>query len=174
MLMNLSEVFTSEGSVLEAQYSVAGNVVEIAGEEHKAVKEVPVQITVSHVSNGKAHVIGKGSVAFDLCCDRCLKPRQYDMELDFEVDVYAPNAIPEDMDADEQMFMEGYQLNIEALVDSEIMMQWPMKVLCKPDCKGICMKCGKDLNTGECGCDTFVPDPRMAAIKDIFNANKEV
>ena len=50
----------------------------------------------------------------------------------------------------------------------------PVKVLCKPGCKGICKQCGHNLNEGECGCDTFVPDPRMAAIKDIFNANKEV
>ena len=34
------------------------------------------------------------------------------------------------------------------------------------------MKCGKDLNEGECGCDTFVPDPRMAVFQDIFKANK--
>ena len=50
----------------------------------------------------------------------------------------------------------------------------PVKVLCRPDCKEICKKCGHNLNDGDCGCDTFVPDPRMAAIKDIFNANKEV
>lgn len=174
MLMNLSEVFTSEGSVLTEQFSMTGQPVEIAGEEHIAVKEVPIEIVVSHVSAGKAHVEGKGSVSFELQCDRCLEAVQEDLELSFEMDVYAPNAVPEDLDADEQMFMEGYQLNVKALVDSEIMMQWPMKVLCKPDCKGICMKCGKNLNTGECGCDTFVPDPRMAAIKDIFNANKEV
>lgn len=174
MLMNLSEVFTSEGSVLKEQFSMVGQLVEIAGEEHKAVKEVPIQITVSHVSEGKAHVEGAGMVSYELHCDRCLEAVQEDIELAFEMDVYAPNAVPEGVDADEQMFMEGYQLNIKALVDSEIMMQWPMKVLCKPDCKGICMKCGKNLNTGECGCDTFVPDPRMAAIKDIFNANKEV
>jgi len=35
--------------------------------------------------------------------------------------------------------------------------------------------CGKNLNEGDCGCDQFVPDPRMAAIKDIYDAfNKEV
>ena len=75
---------------------------------------------------------------------------------------------------DEQNFMEGYELNVVNLVNNEILMSWPMKVLCKPQCKGICTVCGKDLNTGECGCDTFVPDPRWAALKDIFNANKEV
>ena len=49
-----------------------------------------------------------------------------------------------------------------------------MKILCKEDCKGLCSVCGKDLNEGKCDCDTFVPDPRMAAIMDIFRENKEV
>ncbi len=43
----------------------------------------------------------------------------------------------------------------------------------KDDCKGICPVCGQNLNEKECGCDTFVPDPRMAVIQDIFK-NKEV
>ena len=49
-----------------------------------------------------------------------------------------------------------------------------MKFLCRPDCKGLCSVCGKDLNEGACGCDTFVPDPRLAAIRDILNGDKEV
>ena len=66
------------------------------------------------------------------------------------------------------------RLNVENLIFNEILMNWPMKVLCKADCKGICKMCGKDLNLGECGCDTFVPSPGLAGIKEIFNANKEV
>ena len=81
----------------------------------------------------------------------------------------------DDEEHENSEFMEGYSFNIESLVSNEVLMNWPMKVLCSNDCKGICMKCGKDLNSGMCECDTFVPDPRMAMIKDIFNANnKEV
>ena len=39
--------------------------------------------------------------------------------------------------------------------------------------EGLCIKCGKNLNEGSCNCDTFVPDPRMTRILDIYNANKE-
>ena len=75
---------------------------------------------------------------------------------------------------DDMNFMEGYHLDVDVLVDNEILLNWPMKILCTESCKGICKVCGKNLNDGDCGCDDFVPDPRMAAIKDIFNANKEV
>ena len=96
------------------------------------------------------------------------------MNLQFSYEVFSPDNLGELEEDDEQNFMEGYELNVVNLVNNEILMSWPMKVLCKPQCKGICTVCGKDLNTGECGCDTFVPDPRWAALKDIFNANKEV
>ena len=105
-------------------------------------------------------------------CSRCLKDVEQKIEFSFSVDVVSPEVPLEE--ADDQTFMEGYQLNVESLFSNEILMSLPTKVLCRPDCKGICRVCGKDLNLGECGCDTFVPDPRMAAIKDIFNANKEV
>ena len=70
--------------------------------------------------------------------------------------------------------MEGYHLDIDGLINNEILLNWPMKVLCNESCKGICKVCGKNLNEGDCGCDDLFPDPRMAAIKDIFNAYKEV
>ena len=89
-----------------------------------------------------------------------LKISEYLKESDFED--------PEKME--EMPFIEGFSLDTDALINNEIIVNWPMKVLCKPDCKGICRVCGKDLNEGDCGCDTFVPDPRMAVIKDIFNA----
>ena len=105
-------------------------------------------------------------------CDRCLKEVQQPVDLQFEIEVYTPDTEVEE--ADYQEFMEQYSLDVEGLISNEILMSLPAKVVCKEDCKGICKVCGNDLNLGECGCDTFVPDPRMAAIKDIFNANKEV
>ena len=70
--------------------------------------------------------------------------------------------------------MEGSCLDTEAFVHNEILVSWPGKILCREDCRGICPVCGRDLNKGDCGCDTFVPDPRMAVIQDIFHADKEV
>ena len=77
-------------------------------------------------------------------------------------------------DEENQDVLEADWLNVEALINSEILINLPEKVLCRPDCRGICSICGHNLNDGECGCDDFVPDPRMAAIKDIFNEKREV
>ncbi len=44
----------------------------------------------------------------------------------------------------------------------------PMQALCKPDCRGLCPVCGADLSDGDCGCDRFTVDPRLAALKQFI------
>ena len=49
-----------------------------------------------------------------------------------------------------------------------------MRVLCSDNCKGICNRCGTNLNRGTCDCDNRSLDPRMSVIQDIFKQLKEV
>ena len=68
----------------------------------------------------------------------------------------------------------GTVLDTDSLVYNEILIHWPMKVLCQKNCKGICKHCGTNLNEKACTCDHAELDPRMAAIQDIFKEFKEV
>ena len=43
---------------------------------------------------------------------------------------------------------------IDADVRDEIILDYPIRILCKPDCKGLCLSCGANLNEGGCGCET--------------------
>lgn len=174
MLVNLTDVFSSEEKIVKQEIALELDTFVYNGEEYSIIAKEPLSMVFSNISVGKALVEGKGKISLDMKCDRCLTSVPYEMDLQFSYEVFSPDKSSEDTEEDEQEFMEGYELNVGNLVNNEILMSWPMKVLCKPQCKGICTVCGKDLNTGECGCDTFVPDPRWAALKDIFNANKEV
>ena len=71
-------------------------------------------------------------------------------------------------------YLIGFDLDVDKLIYGEILVNWPMKVLCKEDCKGICKVCGMNLNKGDCNCQRTELDPRMAAIQDVFNKFKEV
>ena len=75
--------------------------------------------------------------------------------------------------SEELSYVSGHSFDVDGFVLDECYVQLPMNVLCSEDCKGLCIKCGKNLNEGSCNCDTFVPDPRMTRILDIYNANKE-
>ncbi len=173
MLVNLTELFASQlGHKEKREIMPEMEVFQSGTESFRILRKTPVNFTFTNLASGKVRVEGEAEVVLLMQCSRCLKDVEQEIKLSFELDVVSPEVPSED--ADGEAFMEGYGLNVESLLDNEILMSLPTKVLCRPDCKGICRVCGKDLNLGECGCDTFVPDPRMAAIKDIFNANKEV
>ena len=176
MLVNLSDVFTSEGKVMSQEINLEMEDFASGMGTYHIVEKSPVAFTFSNIGVNKARVEGSCKLSFAAVCDRCLAEVPVTLELSFDRTVVSPEAVTEDedTDADAQSFMEGYQLNVETFVYDEIIVNWPVKILCKEDCKGVCPVCGQNLNERECGCDTFVPDPRMAAIKDIFNANKEV
>lgn len=108
-------------------------------------------------------------------CARCLTPVRVAIDLDFEhrVDVMH---LDEDEDESEMIncITEEKCLDVDRLVHNEILIHWPLRVLCKENCKGICTVCGQDLNKGQCSCDQESPDPRMAAFREIFSNFKEV
>ena len=174
MFINLTDVLTSEDKVVTMQAETDMTEVNIGGETFLIADKTPVSFTFTNIGKNKALIEGEAELVFDMYCDRCLKPVENKLVLHFSRNVTSDSEDAFSDEDDERSFMEGDKLVVEDLLNNEIMINWPMKVLCKPDCKGICPKCGKDLNTGDCGCDTFVPDPRMAVIKDIFNGNKEV
>ena len=175
MLVNLTDIFSSEHKVEQKELVLDMDTITMGGVSYDILTKEPVVLTLKNMGKGKALVQASTSFTMELACDRCLKPVKYSMEIEAEQEVISPDYTEEiTEDSETENFMEGYQLNVDDLIYSDIVLNWPMKILCREDCKGICRICGKDLNTGECGCDTFVPSPGLAGIKEIFNANKEV
>ena len=175
MFVNLTDVFTNEGKTVTMQIQPGLDHVTVGDVVFPIKDSTPADLTFTNIGKGKARITGHADVTFAMSCDRCLKPVDKSIELVFDREVFAPdiiNTVPDG--SEDQEFMDGCQLDVDDLLNIEIVINWPMKVLCKPDCRGICRQCGTDLNTGTCDCDTFVPDPRMAVIKDIFDGNKEV
>ena len=108
-------------------------------------------------------------------CSRCLEDvdTEFVIEFDKELDMKMDDGERQKA-LDEHSYIEGYNLDVDELVYGEILVNWPVKVLCKEDCKGICSVCGTNLNLSTCSCETTDLDPRMAKIRDIFSKFKEV
>ena len=174
MLMNLTDVFTSEGKVKKISQTYDTGSVSYMGEAYPVVDKSDVSLTFTNIGTGRILLEGEMSLTVEIPCDRCLQSVKVPIDVSFEHEIAAPNEenVPEE--EEEQCFMSGYELDTDTLISNEILINMPVKVLCREECKGICPVCGQNRNEKDCGCDTFVPDPRMAAIKDIFNANKEV
>lgn len=121
-------------------------------------------------------VIVKGNVIADvkLQCSRCLKDFWSVLSVPVDV-IYHPveelkgedkhEVKSEELDMD---FYSGEELDLLDLLTEQIVLNLPMKPLCGDLCKGICLKCGIDLNVGECGCDIKDIDPRLETLKKLL------
>lgn len=80
---------------------------------------------------------------------------------------------PDDKD-DEVIFIDSDTIDITEIIENNIILALPVKRLCKEDCKGLCLRCGSNLNFTTCNCDKDNTDPRLSKLKDLFSKIKEV
>ena len=78
----------------------------------------------------------------------------------------------EDEENDEIILLDGTELDLDQVVTEAFVLEMDTKNLCSDDCKGLCAKCGADLNLGPCGCRPEV-DPRLAALAQLLDGETE-
>ena len=106
------------------------------------------------------------SFEFSGVCDRCAEDVKKDYC--FKLNKILVPSLESDADFDDYIVVEDGVLDLDELVDEEIQLFLPSKMLCRDDCKGLCTKCGKNLNLGNCDCKKDV-DPRMAALLQLLD-----
>ena len=108
-------------------------------------------------------------------CARCLSPVCGCFTLDLEKTV-APRDVLGDIDEDkldDYAIIEDGFLDMDETILEQIEMEFPIRFLCKEDCRGLCQKCGKNLNEGECGCSLKEIDPRFAPLQKLLDEMKK-
>ncbi len=111
-----------------------------------------LEISGETVSNDLGIIIrGKIKCCKEFNCDRCLALSKENQIHEFEEEIDSAEII-EDL------------IDITDLVRDTLIASQPIKNLCKVDCKGLCPVCGKNLNEGECNCQRFNVDPRLAPL----------
>lgn len=175
MLVHLSDIVSQEGKVVQKEVEVTLESISSQLGKFKIAEKTPVQLVITNTGEKVLELEGKGSVTVEIPCDRCLERVSVPFELMFKRKVDMKQSEEDRIkDLDESNYITGLDLDVDMLVYDEILINWPLKVLCKEDCKGICSQCGQNLNHGTCDCDQTSLDPRMAAISDIFSKFKEV
>ena len=110
-------------------------------------------------------VSGSLTAGVTLSCARCLKefPGRVDVTVQ-ELFVREPPA-----DADDYPISEEGSLDLEPMVRDGVLLSLPFSPLCRPDCRGLCERCGGDRNLDECSCAPGPADPRWAALEGLFD-----
>ena len=100
-------------------------------------------------------------------CDRCAS--DFTADVDIPINVVLVTELTNEDSEDEWVFpLESDSANLEEIVRTVFVLNMDSKLLCKPDCKGLCCRCGKNLNEGPCDCRKEI-DPRLAALQQLLN-----
>jgi uncharacterized protein len=128
--------------------------------EHRGPKEIVADIRL------KGNFAGK----FEVPCARCVEPVEVPLAAEFDL-IFRP--VGADAGPPERAISAGdteigyYQkdsLLLEDVLREQVLLSLPVRTLCKPDCKGLCPRCGQDRNSQACSCDEGPNDPRWEAL----------
>ena len=174
MNIDLSFLLEKENTPTDVDASFDLKSISVHGSAYEITVMEPMTLTLYNDEGKKLFVSGKSVVSAISPCDRCLSdvaiqvPVHINEEIDIANDTFSYN------EEEGVSVVEENTLLLDDLIVNEILMNWPVKVLCKEDCKGICPVCGKNRNDVDCGCDIVVLDPRMQQFQDVFKDFKEV
>ncbi len=114
------------------------------------------------------------SVDYSAECARCLAPVCGQFSLDLEKTV-APKKLLSDLDEDkldDYAIIEDGFLDVDEQLRDQMEMEFPIRFLCSESCKGLCQRCGKNLNEGKCGCPEKEIDPRLLPLQKLLDEMK--
>ncbi len=118
-------------------------------------------------------VVATLSGRVDVPCARCVESVELDVNRSFDL-LYRP--LESEKGSDEVNISEaeteigyykGEGLELEDVLREQVLLAVPIKTVCRPDCKGLCPQCGKNLNNETCGCEQKAADPRWNALKGL-------
>ena len=130
--------------------------------------DVAVKLRASFAGTGE--VVARGSVAGTLLqeCRRCLEPVETPFSSDLTMVFVSDGSEVEDEEGGAYAFeASGSELELSDAVREELILAVNPYVVCEPECKGLCSRCGVNLNEGSCDCTEDEVDPRWGALRDL-------
>lgn len=164
MRIDLTHILKNEGSKENFEYNLDLSDFEYL--DNKPFRK-PVEV-LGNVSNlgGSIIVSTVANAVLHSYCDRCGEEFSMDLKVDGESTVILKET---DDEGENTVLAPKGILDIDSLVTDNLVLAIPSKHLCRIDCKGLCSKCGAQLNTVQCQCNLDEVDPRLAALKDFLN-----
>ena len=164
MIIDINPILKCETNELQVDYYLT---IDESVEDISFPGKISVTGSVKNMA-GYITLTLDADVKYETACARCLAPIKAEKSISLNKTVITNAEDFQDTENDDYIVSEdGYIDSDETLIE-QIVLELPLRHLCKPDCKGLCPKCGADLNAGECGCDTTEPDPRFDVLRKLL------
>ncbi len=141
--------------------------------EEKIIFVEPVKLAINVNKNEHEFFVqGKLNTTIKLRCNRCLEYFHKKIKADFFESFISEMYFYKDannLKVDDYLhILTGDLIYLDDFVKQNIILSIPVKRICSDNCKGLCSKCGTNLNNNKCKCKTEDIDPRLAKIKDYY------
>jgi len=158
MRLNLSGIINVPGSSVSFDYEP-----DVSGLVFESVAEFVRPLRASGSVRNTAGVLTlSAEITADLCCvcARCLK--EFEKHIQLPCEAVLAESIQNEEESDAYL-LDGDEADLDEVLLTAFVLNMDQRFLCREDCKGLCERCGKDLNEGPCGCMQEI-DPRLAAL----------
>ena len=169
MIVNLSEIeYSKEFSHHFKADWFNGEISNKENTELKTNSDVFVKAEVFKFDGGYTFT---GNVEFDLSynCVRCIEPCVTPYKCKLNITLLPLKKEESNPDDNEEINLHYYSsevLDLSDVILQHLLLELPAYPLCSNDCKGLCQKCGINLNKKTCFCDKGFINPKMAVLKD--------
>jgi uncharacterized protein len=156
---SFSHSFAPDEIDLDIETAKLKNAVEIEGELTKRIVQVDVK--------------GKIFAQIETECSRCLQTAELKLEIPFEAAFVTAENYTESKEAElkeddlDVSIFNGDKIDVTELVREQILLNLPEQAFCREDCKGLCEKCGANLNLIDCNCEEKESDPRWQGLREL-------
>lgn len=175
MQISISAIRERRGATLPFFFSLPPEAVADLPGDVRAVSDVEVRGTVTNTGESmlvRADVRG----LFETPCSRCLQPARMEIETSFEERFRREDAAGADSghgEDDDVSYYQGERIDLGDITREHIALQLPMKPICREDCRGLCPRCGANLNETQCNCRFDDIDPRLAVLQALVDERSE-
>lgn len=164
MLLNLASIINTPGGVVPFHFIADFSDMDFGS---CCPAQEPVDITGKVVNEaGVLLLTAKVTTVMHCVCDRCASEFVRDYALDYST-VLVTEIANEENEDDQTFLLQSDNADLDEIMRTAFVLNQDSKMLCTPDCKGLCPTCGANLNDGPCGCKAE-PDPRLAVLAQLL------
>lgn len=168
MKIDIHELINKPEIMLKSEYTVSLLGFNLSHDTQQCVGSIVGKIT----KKGTRYIVeGKISGIVTLLCDRCIKEFEYPIYADLYKEF--STEFNETLQDEDIIQITQSSIDLSDVIVEALYLNRPMKAVCKENCKGICLVCGKDLNEHTCECLNTDIDPRLEKLKNIFHPQSE-
>ncbi len=164
MQLNLAKIIDRPGAETAFQTQVDLHELQFGG-SFPVTEPVSASGTIRNTA-GVLLLSGTLSTTLHCVCDRCATPFTRAFRLPLEAVLVTE--LQSEQEADEWVFLlENDSVDLDDIVTTTLVLNMDSQLLCREDCKGLCARCGKNLNEGPCSCGKEI-DPRLAVLAQLL------